>query len=216
MNKIDLTGKKFGRWTVIVKSENVGKNTAWICKCECGTIRSVLTYNLQSGKSKSCGCLQKETTSEIKKIHGQTNTRLYRIYKGIKSRCCNKNNPAYKYYGGKGIKICQEWQNDFMKFYEWSMQNDYNDTLTIDRIKVNGNYEPNNCRWVNAFEQANNKVTSFYITINNEKHTIAEWSRITKTKSTVLYSKIARLLTQLNVNNEYVEINIISKHKNTF
>lgn len=211
MNKTDLTGKKFERWTVIAKSENMGKNTAWICKCECGTIRSVLTYNLQSGKSKSCGCLQKEAASRIKKTHGKTNTRLYRIYKGIKARCCNKNTPAYKHYGGREINICEEWQNDFMSFYNWAMQNGYNDNLTIDRIDVNGNYEPNNCRWVGIFEQANNKSTNFYIVINKEKHTIPEWCRITKTKPTVLYSKIARLLTQLNVSGEDIEINITSR-----
>lgn len=209
MEKQNLIGKKFGRWTIIDYADNIGKNPAWLCKCECGTIRKVLSCNLLSGKSISCGCVQREKAGKINKTHGLSKTRIYRIYKGMKSRCYNHNNPAYNYYGGRGIKMCDEWLNDFMNFYNWAMSNGYNDTLSIDRINVNNGYSPNNCRWIDTLGQANNKRTNFVLNICGKTHTIAEWCKLNNINPPTLYSKLYRLMKQLNVDGEEIEIKII-------
>ena len=110
--------------------------------------------------------------------HGKTGNRIYNIYRGMKTRCFCKNDYHYKWYGAKGITICQEWLDDFMSFYNWSLENGYKDNLTIDRIDVNGNYEPSNCRWIDHKTQCNNRHNSRYIEINGEKKTLAQWCEI--------------------------------------
>ena len=102
--------------------------------------------------------------------------RIYKLWSHVKDRCYCKNNKDYKNYGARGIKVCEEWKNDFMSFYNWSMAHDYADDLTIDRIDVNGNYEPSNCRWVTPKEQARNRRNNKFITYNNETHCISEWA----------------------------------------
>ena len=160
MKEVGLVGEKFGRWTVMSKAKNKGKNTAWNCLCECGIERSVLTYNLTSGKSSSCGCGQKEAASKVNTTHGKRNTKLYGVYSGMKQRCYNENSPAYKYYGGKGVYICKEWLDDFMNFYNWAKDNGYGKGMSIDRIDPNGNYEPDNCRWADRVTQNTNQRKS--------------------------------------------------------
>lgn len=108
--------------------------------------------------------------------HGMTETRLYRIWCSMKVRCYSKTNPRYKEWGGRGITMCAEWKDSFLAFYKWSVENGYNDELTIDRIDNNGNYEPSNCRWATLKEQANNTRRNHFITFNGETHTISEWS----------------------------------------
>lgn len=168
MNKyIDLKGQKFGKLTVIERTYNSKHKAAqWRCKCECGNEVIVSSNNLRTGHTKSCGCSRKETNSkrfkEIYTKHGQADTRLYVVWSGIKKRIHNENDSHYQYYGGRGITICEEWDNDFACFYKWAMENGYNPNApygecTIDRINPNGNYEPNNCRWVNLNVQAKNK-----------------------------------------------------------
>lgn len=122
--------------------------------------------------------------------HGKRNTRLYSIYAHIKERCYNANNKSYHYYGAKGIIICDEWLHDFQAFYDWAMANGYADNLTIDRIDVNGNYEPSNCRWVTMKEQSNNKSCNISIAFNGKTQTLKQWADELGINYTRLYQRI--------------------------
>ena len=169
---LSLVGQKFGKLTVL--NINKRKKVYCICKCDCGKITQTRKDSLLNGHTKSCGCLQKDTAKKLKTKHNLVKTRIYHIWINMKRRCVSTN----KYYGGRGIKICNEWLSDFMNFYNWAMANGYSDKLTIDRIDVNGNYEPKNCRWVDMKVQSNNTRKNHFVEYKNEKHTIAEWSRI--------------------------------------
>lgn len=151
-------GERFGNLTVIEKlgCKN-GHKTMVRCRCDCGNIKDVWIEHLKSGHTKSCGCYRKQYVSDKNTTHNLRYTRLYRIWLGMKARCYCKSQKGYKYYGGKGIEICEDWKNDFLKFYNWAMQNGYSDSLTIDRIDSDKNYEPSNCRWVTYYEQEHNK-----------------------------------------------------------
>lgn len=191
----DLTGEKIGRLTVIKRVENNKANNAqWLCQCECGKEIITTTANLKRRHSKSCGCLRKEHTSGINNNfykHGMYNTKLYQTWHNMKQRCFNKNSSHYKNYGGRGIKVCDEWL-EFMNFYNWAMSNEYSEGLTIDRIDVNGNYEPDNCRWVDNKTQCNNKRNNHLITYNGKTHTMMEWSRLLNIKYDVLRFRLKR------------------------
>jgi hypothetical protein len=167
MRLIDLTGKKYGKLTVIERAGSCKSGSQWKCICECGKESIVAACNLKNGEVKSCGCLN------IK--HGLRYTNLYRKWDGIKKRCNNEKTPQYKDYGGRGIRICPEWENNFKAFYDWAMANGYKEGLTIERIDNNGNYEPSNCRWATPKEQANNRRNTPYITYNGVTKTSREW-----------------------------------------
>lgn len=177
----DLTGEKFGRLTVIGLDESKNtRKTYWICQCECGGIKSARSDSLLCGAIKSCGCMKKEQDKVNlgRTTHGQEGTRLYLIWQKMKDRCSNTNNPHYHRYGGRGIKVCDEWYNSFVPFYEWAINNNYTEELTLDRIDNDGNYEPSNCRWVTMQEQCNNRSSNIKITIGNATKTLLQWCEI--------------------------------------
>lgn len=185
----DIGGQKFGRLTALYRLHNYHKKGVyWLCACECGNITIVHAGHLPNEHTKSCGCLNREPTKGNTK-HGKTNIRLFHIWVTMKQRCYNKRHKHYKDYGARGIAVCDEWKDDFQAFYDWSMNNGYDDSLTIDRIDVNGNYEPSNCRWVDIITQNNNKRNNIYLTYNGKTQTIKEWSKELNANVKTLYTR---------------------------
>lgn len=146
----NLVGYKFGLMSIIGQGKYKNKRHFWICKCECGNVRESQRADIFRGVVKSCGCYKKNRLT----THGKTNTPLYSRWEGIRARCYNPHANGYKYYGAKGIAMCDEWKSDFMAFYDWCMANGYEKQLDIDRIDSRGNYEPSNCRFVTKKENA--------------------------------------------------------------
>lgn len=189
----DLTGQRFGYWTVLYRAENKGDRAAWYCRCDCGTERVVSSALLLSGESLSCGCYNRKMSSIKGSTHGMSGTRIYSIYQGMKDRCYNPNNKKYHLYGGRGIKVCDEWlgEQGFIHFMKWALDNGYDKSLSIDRYpNKDGNYEPSNCRWATYEEQSNNLKTNHLVTYKGETHTIAEWSKITGINKNTLWYRV--------------------------
>lgn len=185
-------GDRFGRLTIIKEMSQKNKPRRFLCECECGNQKVVSLSKLRTGNTKSCGCLQKEVRESFLTItHGQSNTRIYNIWAGMKDRCLSSNNPTFKHYGGRGIKICDAWLN-FEPFYKWALQNGYHDNLSIERINNNGNYEPNNCEWATQKKQSNNTRRSKFIEFNGQKKTIKEWAEHLDIKYLLLYKRLSR------------------------
>lgn len=187
----DLTGKKFNHLTVVrYYGRNKGK-TLWECKCDCGNIKIVSSSCLLGNYTKSCGC-EAKLKAKIPKVvkHGKSRTRLYKIYIKMIRRCHCEKDKDYRNYGGRGIGVCQEWKENFMSFYNWAMSNGYTETLTLDRIDNDGNYEPNNCRWTTMKEQSNNTRTNRYITYNGQTKTLTQWAEQIGLKEDTLRARI--------------------------
>lgn len=174
MRLIDLTGKRFGKLIVIKKEKPKNKHTMWLCKCDCGKEKIVGASELKRGTTKSCGCYNLQKLHERRK-HNMCNTRLYKIWSCMKYRCYGEKYKQKCYYKDKNIKVCDEWK-DFNNFYKWA-KDKYFDGSSIDRIDVNGNYEPSNCRFVDKYIQANNKTNNIIIEYNGEKKTLAQWAK---------------------------------------
>lgn len=178
----DLMGRKFGKLTAI---EQIGKNNhgnyLWRCVCDCGKEKVVPSGKLVQGRATNCGCDTFRLKSEAFSKHGLLKDgkrpRTFTIWNDMKARCLSPKSRSYPNYGGKGIKICKEWLESYAAFHYWAIANGYRDDLTIDRIDVNGNYCPENCRWVDRRTQNNNTSRNHRVTYNGKTQTIAEWSR---------------------------------------
>lgn len=175
---IDITGQRYGRLVVTNRAKDyvspkgyVAVN--WECRCDCGNTTIVRGCNLKRGATISCGCVVEEHPNHT--THGQSKTRLYNIWRGIISRCTNPS--CCEGYADRGISVCKEWLESYETFRKWSIENGYNDSLSIDRIDVNGNYEPHNCRWADVETQQNNKRNNHYLVFNGETKTISQWAK---------------------------------------
>ena len=177
---IDLTGQRFGRLVVVGRAENsTDGRVRWLCKCDCGQSKIVLREHLKKGRTKSCGCVKSESSSKRFKKHGGRKSKLYHVWSSMKDRCTNQDCKQFEDYGGRGIKVCKEWMDDFSAFQKWALENGYKEGLTIDRKNNDKGYSPDNCRWTDAKTQGNNKRNCRYITHNGKTKTVAEWSEIT-------------------------------------
>lgn len=173
----NIKGNQYGRLVAIEKVENDKNNhKRWLCRCECGKDTIVLENDLVTGRTKSCGCYYADTRKTAAKTHGESRTRLFRIWVSMRNRCEKEYYQDYKYYGGRGITVCDEW-NDYEVFASWANENGYADDLSIDRIDVNKGYSPDNCRWADAITQANNTRRNRMISYNGETKSLAMWAR---------------------------------------
>ena len=180
MKLIDLTGQKFGRLTVIERAENSKQRRAqWFCKCDCGNSIVVRSAELLRGNTHSCGCFKKQRISETHTTHGMKGTKIYRIWCGMIQRCTNPNNPKYKDYGERGIKVCERWLN-FENFYEdiSKLLHFGEKCYSLDRINNNGNYEPSNLRWATSKMQCRNKSNNRLVEYEGNLITLTEASEL--------------------------------------
>lgn len=177
-DKSDLTGMKFERLTVLGDGgKDKFNNRLWKCRCDCGEITFATRTALKSGHKRSCGCLMRERVGNMRRIDGRSSDNLYHLYYNIRNRCTNPNDPNYKYYGGRGIALCKEWR-DWESFKDWATLKGYEKGLTLDRIDVNGNYEPSNCRWITQAEQMRNTRKTRFLTYKGETKPLIEWCEI--------------------------------------
>ena len=238
----DLSGKRYGNWTVVEYYKEESRNIRWLCKCDCGAIKPIRSTALKSGKSTNCGCMRSKSfvgnkygkllvleehrvdgklfckcrcdcgnhcdiykfhlsnghtkscgcsRNENKPIkHGYSKTRLYGIWGNMKRRCTDPKSDNYNYYGGRGISICDEWLNDSSSFINWAINNGYEKHLTLDRIDPDGNYCPENCRWITQKEQSNNTRKNRYIEYEDERLTLAQWSDKTGIRVSTLFYRL--------------------------
>lgn len=192
---IDLSGMEFGNLIVLHRAPNhktpCGQSvTMWVCKCKCGKEVIVTSQNLRQGHTRSCGCLFPQHNLKHGDCISNNAPRLYRIWAGMKERCLNDRNPRYKYYGGRGIRVCDEWLS-FEAFKQWALHSGYRDDLTIDRADNNDDYKPDNCRWISQKEQSNNTRRNVLIEFNQSTHTISEWADILNIPYKTLWYRIS-------------------------
>lgn len=180
------TGSVFNDWTVLYKTDK----RRVMCQCVCGKIKELYRVNLGSGKSTSCGCSRSNIA---------VGTKLYNVWSSMKSRCSDENSHAYADYGGRGITVCEEWNNDPAEFYTWAMLNGYKEGLSIDRIDNNSGYSPDNCKWSTRIEQHNNKRNNLLITYEGKTQTVAQWSREKGINNRTILSRVRRGLGERDI-----------------
>lgn len=200
---IDLTGQKFGRLTVIERAiweESDNRCAKWLCQCQCGQTKVVSSVHLRNGNTRSCGCLSKELASERGQKsrigqrslkHGDFGTKLYGVWAGMKRRCQNPNTKYYADYGGRGIEVCKPWQ-EYINFKEWAIEAGYREGLSIDRVDVDGDYCPENCRWIPLKEQNSNKRISIKLEYKGRQYSIKEIARMTGLKTRTIQERYKR------------------------
>lgn len=178
--KEDLTGRRFGRLTVVAEEDvRWNGNVVWLCKCDCGNYTRVRASHLKRGGVMSCGCLNQSIITR----HGESDTRLHHTWACMIDRCTNPNAQEADKYLERGIKVCDEWLNSYEAFAEWAKANGFDENAkrgkcTLDRINNDGDYEPNNCRWVDMKVQGRNRRNNRLLTLDGETHCIAEWGEI--------------------------------------
>lgn len=189
--RIDLTGQRFGRLKVMkFCGTDHRKHAVWMCKCDCGNIDPVRSYDLRAGKITSCGCYHNECAKFNHTKHGKSGTKLYYVWKSMKQRCENVNSRDYRIYGENGVCVCDDWRSCYETFYDWAMRSGYEEGLTLDRIDSNGNYCPENCRWATPKVQSNNTCRNRLITYKGETHTMSEWASITGINYSTLRARL--------------------------
>lgn len=194
MSLIDLTGRRFGRLVVAERApdsiqENGRHRIMWKCQCDCGN--SVICYgdNLKLGVTQSCGCYRKDCALRNNSTHRESKTLLYGIWCGMKARCNNRNTTAYMDYGGRNINICPEWNDSYEAFAAWARANGYMRGLSIERTDNDGDYCPENCKWVGRVAQANNRRSNIVLDYHGQSHTLTEWSHIVGINAKTLMSR---------------------------
>lgn len=191
--RLELLGKRFGYLIVKRYSHtNKHRNAIWECLCDCGKTTFLRSAVLRNGHTRSCGCLRRDLVSRRNKKHGLCSERIYRIWQDMKKRCYDKNWRQYKDWGGRGIKVCGEWRDDFISFYNWAIANGYKDNLTIERIDNDGNYEPDNCTFIEFKKQSKNRRNVHLLTFRNKTMCLSEWAKRLK----VPYERIRRRYAQ--------------------
>lgn len=206
---IDLTGQRFGRWTVVDRAEDHFTKsgirvTMWNCVCNCGTQKSVFANSLRKNQSTSCGCYEKELKSKRlaernrkNAKHGHSKERLHAIWNGMISRCYNPNNCCFSMYGERGISVCDAWKNDYMEFKNWAIANGYDEhaeygDCTLDRVDNSKGYSPDNCRWATAEQQANNRRSNVVVSAFGKTQNLKAWADETGIKYGTLRDRIVR------------------------
>ena len=171
-------GNKYGRLTIIKETDLKNKSRWFICKCECGTIKEFKLSQMMrtTNPSRSCGCYRKDICVQRNTKHNLSRTDIYHIWQAMIERCVKREDPRFKWYGGRGINVCQEWEINFLSFYNWAINSGYKKGLTIERIDNNGDYNPVNCKWATQTEQNRNKRSNHFITYNGEKLCLQDWA----------------------------------------
>lgn len=194
MSRIDhsIIGKRFGQLTVLEFCYlDARRQSHWLCECDCGNKTVVQRANLTSGGTLSCGCHRRENVIRRSTTHGESNTPLYYVWHSMHQRCNNTNHKFYPRYGGRGIKVCDEW-GDFEPFRDWALDSGYESGLTLDRECNDSGYYPENCRWVPQQTQVNNRSITRFVTYNGDTRTIAEWARLLHVSYNTLLTRINR------------------------
>jgi len=192
MSRENVIGKKYGRLIVIRELQDRGYARVVFCYCDCGNEKEIYLTNLRSGRTTSCGCRHKEKVRKSSFVHGSRHTRLYSIWTNMKSRCHNSKSTGYENYGGRGIKVCKEWKNDFVTFERWAKSNGYSDDLTIERVDFNLDYSPENCEWIPIFEQSRNRRSLLLISKDGVTNSLKGWCRELGVNYKTVYTHMQR------------------------
>lgn len=193
---INMVGKRFEGCVVISREgSNKDKKATWRCVCKCGKEFVTTGKSIRLKLIKSCGCLKISRIKEVgfkNKTHGETKTRLYNIWHGMKKRCRTKSDTSFKYYGGKGISVCDEWESSYEVFRDWANANGYEDNLTLDRLDNNGDYSPENCKWSDLYEQARNRSNNVRVDFKGENMTLSQVAENLGISTSLLQYRINR------------------------
>lgn len=188
----NLAGKRFGRLKVLgYRRTDDRKQTYWLCRCDCGQKVVKAARHLKTGKSASCGCLRREVTRQNKSTHGMARSAIYRVWRAMLNRCYLKTNKAYRYYGKKGVQVCERWRHSFAEFYK-DMGGAYRAGLWLDREDTRKNYTPENCRWVTAVVQQRNRTNNRRLTLHRKTRSLAEWAELFAIDSHVISKRLRR------------------------